>query len=50
MLIAGLAGSRDIYRVGFGMPLAEIGAAWIKAIGLAVEPQPSSKTRRARRS
>src|SRR5262245_33171569 len=37
VLIAGLAGSRDIYRIGFGRPLGELGAAWVKAIA---SPQP----------
>ena len=49
VLIAGLAGSRDIYRVGFGKPLTEIGAAWVKAVA---SPQPPTivETRPARRS
>jgi UbiD family decarboxylase len=38
VLIAGLAGSRDIYRIGFGKPLDEIGAAWVKAIGSPLAP------------
>jgi 4-hydroxy-3-polyprenylbenzoate decarboxylase len=38
VLIAGLAGSRDIYRIGFGKPLAEIGAAWVKAIAAPQQP------------
>src|SRR5215510_7945610 len=27
VLVAGLAANRDVYRIGFGKPLAEIGAA-----------------------
>src|SRR5215210_9581586 len=32
VLIAGLAGSRDIYRIGFGKSLDEIGARWVQAL------------------
>src|ERR1700755_1722947 len=32
VLVAGLAANPDVYRIGFGRPLDEIGAAWIKAI------------------
>src|SRR4051812_2674892 len=32
VLVAGLAANRDVYRVGFGKPLHEIGATWVKAI------------------
>src|SRR4051812_12334290 len=32
VLVAGLAANRDVYRVGFGQPLENIGAAWVKAI------------------
>jgi UbiD family decarboxylase len=39
VLVAGLAASRDVYRVGFGKPLAEIGAAWIEAIAHPVAPR-----------
>jgi UbiD family decarboxylase len=38
VLIAGLAGSREIYRIGFGKPLEEIGAAWVRAIAAPVAP------------
>ena len=31
VLVAGLAASRDVYRVGFGKPLEDIGATWINA-------------------
>src|SRR6266436_5700789 len=30
VLVAGLAASRDVYRVGMGMPLEKIGPAWIR--------------------
>ena len=49
VLIAGLAGSRDIYRIGFGKPLAEIAAAWVKAIA-SPKRRRSSTERPARRS
>jgi 4-hydroxy-3-polyprenylbenzoate decarboxylase len=39
VLVAGLAGSRDVYRIGFGKPLEEVGATWIKAIASPVEPR-----------
>src|ERR1700716_3353745 len=32
VLVAGLAASRDVYRVGFGQPLEKIGATWVKAL------------------
>jgi 4-hydroxy-3-polyprenylbenzoate decarboxylase len=38
VLIAGLAGSRDIYRIGFGKPLEEIGAAWVQATASPIKP------------
>jgi UbiD family decarboxylase len=38
VLVAGLAGSRDVYRVGFGKPLEEIGETWIRAIANPVAP------------
>ena len=39
VLIAGLAGNRDIYRVGFGKPLEEVGATWVKALAAPVAPR-----------
>src|SRR5580692_11984969 len=32
VLVAGLAANPDVYRIGFGRPLAEIGDAWVKAL------------------
>src|SRR6266699_1053108 len=32
VLVAGLAANRDVYRIGFGKPLEEIGETWVKAI------------------
>ena len=32
VLVAGLAASRDVYRVGMGMPLDKIGPAWIRTL------------------
>src|SRR5712691_11772362 len=29
VLVAGLAGNRDVYRVGFGQPLDAIGETWV---------------------
>jgi UbiD family decarboxylase len=39
VLVAGLAASRDVYRVGFGKPLEEIGATWIRAIANPLAPR-----------
>ncbi len=38
-LVAGLAGNREIYALGMGMKLADIGTAWIKAMAHPVAPQ-----------
>ncbi len=38
VLIAGLAGNRDIYRTGFGKPLEDIGATWVNALASPVTP------------
>ena len=37
VLVAGLAATKDVYRVGFGKPLEEIADVWIKAIA---NPRP----------
>jgi UbiD family decarboxylase len=39
VLVAGLAATPDVYRVGFGKPLDKIGETWIKAIANPIEPQ-----------
>jgi 4-hydroxy-3-polyprenylbenzoate decarboxylase len=39
VLVAGLAASRDVYRVGMGMPLDKIGATWIRALANPVKPR-----------
>src|SRR5689334_17921237 len=39
VLVAGLAGNPDIYRIGFNRPLDEIGAAWVNALGAPIEPR-----------
>ena len=44
MLIAGLAGSRDIYRIGFGKPLDEVGPTWVKALASPVAPRVVEQT------
>lgn len=38
VLVAELAANRDVYRVGFGKPLDQVGATWISAIAKPVEP------------
>ena len=39
VLIAGLAANPDVYRIGFGRPLEEIGTAWVKALAAPIEPR-----------
>jgi 4-hydroxy-3-polyprenylbenzoate decarboxylase len=38
VLVAGLAANREVYRVGFGKPLAEIGQAWVEALAAPIAP------------
>jgi UbiD family decarboxylase len=39
VLVAGLAANRDVYRVGFGKPLDEIGRTWVAAISHPIAPR-----------
>src|SRR5215471_3199462 len=39
VLVAGLAANREVYRVGFGKPLEEIGPAWLKAMAAPIVPR-----------
>ncbi len=39
VLVAGLAANRDVYRIGFGRPLDQIGEAWVKALAAPIEPR-----------
>jgi UbiD family decarboxylase len=39
VLVAGLAANPEVYRIGFGRPLEEIGAAWVKALSAPIEPR-----------
>lgn len=39
VLVAGLAATPDVYRVGFGKPLDQIGAAWIHALANPLAPR-----------
>ena len=39
VLVAGLAANRDVYRIGFGNPLEEIGETWVKAIADPIAPR-----------
>ena len=39
VLVAGLAATRDVYRVGFGKPLEQIGDVWIRAMNSPVPPR-----------
>ncbi|MET0922513.1 MAG: UbiD family decarboxylase [Xanthobacteraceae bacterium] len=38
VLVAGLAANREVYRVGFGKPLDEIGRTWVEAIANPIAP------------
>ena len=39
VLVAGLAANPDVYRIGFGRPLEEIGGAWVKALSAPIAPR-----------
>ena len=39
VLVAGLAANRDVYRIGFGKPLDQIGPTWVKAIAGPLRPE-----------
>ena len=39
VLVAGLAANREVYRVGFGKPLEEIGRTWVDAIANPIAPR-----------
>src|SRR4051794_7169118 len=39
VLVAGLAANREVYRIGFGQPLEDIGAAWIAAMASPLTPR-----------
>ena len=39
VLVAGLAANREVYRIGFGRPLAEIGPTWVAAMAGPIAPR-----------
>jgi UbiD family decarboxylase len=39
VLVAGLAANREVYRIGFGKPLDDIGRTWVEAIANPVAPR-----------
>jgi UbiD family decarboxylase len=39
VLVAGLAANREVYRIGFGKPLDEIGRTWVEAIANPIAPR-----------
>jgi len=39
VLVAGLAANREVYRIGFGKPLGEIGATWVAAMAAPIPPR-----------
>ncbi len=38
VLVCGLAGNKEIYQIGMGCPIDEIGETWIRATGAPLEP------------
>jgi 4-hydroxy-3-polyprenylbenzoate decarboxylase len=38
VLVAGLAANREVYRIGFGKPLEDIGATWVAAMASPIPP------------
>lgn len=43
VLVAGLAATTDVYRIGFGKPLDQIGDIWIRAMASPIEPNVVSE-------
>jgi 4-hydroxy-3-polyprenylbenzoate decarboxylase len=39
VLVAGLAANREVYRIGFGKPLEDIGTTWIAAMAAPIPPR-----------
>jgi 4-hydroxy-3-polyprenylbenzoate decarboxylase len=39
VLVAGLAANREVYRIGFGKPLEDIGRTWIAAMAAPIPPR-----------
>jgi 4-hydroxy-3-polyprenylbenzoate decarboxylase len=39
VLVAGLAANREVYRIGFGQPLDQIGATWVRAMAHPIAPR-----------
>src|SRR6516162_10813935 len=39
VLVAGLAANRDVYRIGIGRPLEEIGYTWVREIAQPIAPR-----------
>jgi UbiD family decarboxylase len=39
VLVAGLAATPEVYRIGFGRPLDEIGPAWVTALSAPIAPR-----------
>src|SRR5262249_24832183 len=39
VVVAGLAGNGEVYRIGFAKPLEEIGQAWVKAMADPIAPR-----------
>ena len=39
VLVAGLAANREVYRIGFGKPLEDIGQSWLKAMAAPIKPR-----------
>src|SRR5262245_31639022 len=39
VLVAGLAANREVYRIGFGKPLEDIGKRWVDAVAHPIAPR-----------
>src|SRR5262245_23124841 len=39
VLVAGLAANREVYRIGFGKPLEDIGRTWVDAVAHPIPPR-----------
>jgi 4-hydroxy-3-polyprenylbenzoate decarboxylase len=39
VLVAGLAANREVYRIGFGKPLEQIGQTWLDAMASPIKPR-----------
>ena len=50
VVVGALSANPDIYAIGMGKPVEEIGKAWIDAVAHPIPPVRVNRPRRARRS